>query len=976
MVGLAELQKYSNNLKRCKMVVNNKYCYFYLSGANTYDFLDVLNYKSWLMKTYSKSVNVRYVNVVKKLEKGNVVLRTSIGFGPLLLRFLGIKGYKIDDSDLEVFKARQVVFPDLKIRLYDFQERMVQDWRNAGGIGVIKAPTGAGKSLLGCAIVKIVGRKTLILVHTSDLLINVWVDTLTKAFGPGIMEYVGVVGGGLTERDRMVMKIGARSNDFEENMKKEIVIATFQTLVNHMDELPNYKFGLMINDETHHCPSKMFRKINTIVRAPYKLGLSATIKRLDGLERDIFGQLGDVQSKVSIRELINKGILAEPRFQSPIIVDTDIMDKIERSGLGGLNLSRFVKKMSASSTKKKDYIIDICKNIAARGRKFLLFTDYVAAEDVYVRDLYARSILEEGINVSIIDQEMTSEERSAVFNYLETGQISGIVFGKLGSEGINIPSVDVVIMANGIKCVSGDTLVPTTKGLIRAEKLYEINPEEITTIDSKNMSIVKANINKFFDLGEEDSIRISSNNGYEIEGSFSHLIITRDEKDNIIYKSLSEISIGDEVLICGSNTYGNDIKLDYITKGKKYKESPLSNNIDKCAMNIRNDIINDNMIDEVSGQKCIKIYYEDLRDAIGFPKNIPFNRLSDLVEHRFYRRGLARPRREYDKKSCKDYYIINIVPGVYYGDSTDSKHFSIYINGELAELLGYIVSECYIDYDNNTIEIVNQNNYIIDRYKYLFKQIFDYDVKMSILKDRNIVRSRCHSKNIIEFLRYLDAEHRAIEKVVPWCILMSSKDIQISFLRALFSGDGGIDFDRNDIHYSSSSKRLCDEIHVMLLNMGIISKKSVVKNEGYISYNIEITSEEADIFMRTIGFSDNRKFIKDINRHNWIRSNVYHNKDGSVLFFDKVVSKSNSRCRLYDMNIDKYHSFIGGGFCNHNSPITFCQRVGRAMRRVPGKDFCDVFEILIDTKMELKWSEFNFSEYREEGFQKLVYKVE
>jgi len=74
----------------------------------------------------------------------------------------------------------------------------------------------------------------------------------------------------------------------------------------------------MVVDECHHCPAQMFRKVNAVIRAPYKLGLSATIDRLDGMTRDVFGQLGDVQSKVSIRELINRGILAEPKFQSPV----------------------------------------------------------------------------------------------------------------------------------------------------------------------------------------------------------------------------------------------------------------------------------------------------------------------------------------------------------------------------------------------------------------------------------------------------------------------------------------------------------------------------------------------------------------------------------------------------------------------------------------------------------------------------------
>jgi intein/homing endonuclease len=332
-------------------------------------------------------------------------------------------------------------------------------------------------------------------------------------------------------------------------------------------------------------------------------------------------------------------------------------------------------------------------------------------------------------------------------------------------------------------------------------------------------------------------------------------------------------------------------------------------------------------------------------------------------------------RPKYDHENDTWYYTFDLTyDGIHTARGELRRDVTIpqYVTEDLAEFLGYIVSEGYVDSYYNTIEIVNLNDYMVERLADLFISLFDYDIRLSILEDRNnIKRIRCNSKTILEFLNYLDIEHRAGEKVVPWCILRAGKNIQLAFLRSLFSGDGGTT-NRNNIIYGSKSKRLCDEIHIMLLNMGIVSKKD---SSGW-SWYVLITSVEADKFMHDIGFSDDREFEYDISRHNHNRTNVSHYIDGNVVCFDSVAYKKKCKNKLYDMNVDRYHSFIAGGFISHNSPITFTQRVGRTMRRVPGKDFCDVYETLLDIPTEMKWSQYNFSEYQAEGFQKLIYKVD
>lgn len=75
----------------------NKYCYIRLTGVTTYEFLDILNYKSY----HKKNTTIRYVDVVKAMRNGKTIIRTTIGFAPLLLQYLREKDvqYLIIDND-------------------------------------------------------------------------------------------------------------------------------------------------------------------------------------------------------------------------------------------------------------------------------------------------------------------------------------------------------------------------------------------------------------------------------------------------------------------------------------------------------------------------------------------------------------------------------------------------------------------------------------------------------------------------------------------------------------------------------------------------------------------------------------------------------------------------------------------------------------------------------------------------------------
>lgn len=140
--------------------------------------------------------------------------------------------------------------------------------------GSIQMPTGKGKSIFGLYIASVLSCKTLIVVHKDDLVTG-WKNDIALAFdnkvNPGLIK----------AKSRRVGHF--------------LTIATVQTL-NRLspEELEDLysQFGLVIQDEMHHCPASSFEVVSNF-RARYRLGLTATPERTDGLAHVMNLYFGD-----------------------------------------------------------------------------------------------------------------------------------------------------------------------------------------------------------------------------------------------------------------------------------------------------------------------------------------------------------------------------------------------------------------------------------------------------------------------------------------------------------------------------------------------------------------------------------------------------------------------------------------------------------------------------------------------------------
>ena len=157
---------------------------------------------------------------------------------------------------------------------YIKQLRMIVDWFKTCQ-GTIIAPTGCGKTIIASiAIAKMIrwypDKKALVVVPGIDL----------KEQWEGIMKMFGL----------------------SDNV--EVIVINSLLLREHVE------CDLLIADEYHRYPSAEFSKMFTKVKYSYILGLTATIKRLDGLE-SLLLERAPIVGEITVEEALRKGWISE-----------------------------------------------------------------------------------------------------------------------------------------------------------------------------------------------------------------------------------------------------------------------------------------------------------------------------------------------------------------------------------------------------------------------------------------------------------------------------------------------------------------------------------------------------------------------------------------------------------------------------------------------------------------------------------------
>lgn len=287
------------------------------------------------------------------------------------------------------------------------------------GFGAVVLPCGAGKTVVGMAVMAELKTGTLI-ITTNVAAVHQWRDELLSKTS-------------LTEED-IGEYTGARKDI------RKVTIATYQILVWRKDKQSEFthfsvfrerNWGLVIYDEVHLLPAPVFR-VTAEIQSIRRLGLTATLVREDGAEDHVFTLVGPKRYDVPWKLLEEKGWIARA-WCSEIRIDLSDEDKI----LYATAEKRRKVRIAAENSRKQDLALELITRHP--DDQILVIGQYLDQLEAVARKTGA----------PLITGQTPNDKREQIYGSFKRGEVKTIVVSKVANFAIDLPDASVAIQISG-----------------------------------------------------------------------------------------------------------------------------------------------------------------------------------------------------------------------------------------------------------------------------------------------------------------------------------------------------------------------------------------------------------------------------------------------------------------------------------------------------------------------------------------------
>ena len=299
-----------------------------------------------------------------------------------------------------------------------------------------------GKSICGINIIKRLGYKAIIIVQTMEIL------NQFKTYCLDVMnlkkEDVGIIAAGKVE-------IGSK-----------ITLALRQTLCKI--DLVRYKneWNVIICDECQNVcsnPSQItqYEKILNNLVAEYRISLSATPKRMDGLTNAMFALCGKIKHEITSEEVADKTIKAEI---TPIYTNYIISKKCMKYD-GTLNYQKMPTEM-AINEERNQLILDLLKQ--NKGNYNLILSDRLEGLELLWKTLGEGKF----INGQMTSKAAKKEREEAIQLMRDKKEHYLFASFSLAKEGLDIKNLDRLFLIAPTK--NSNVLIQSVGRIERSEE--------------------------------------------------------------------------------------------------------------------------------------------------------------------------------------------------------------------------------------------------------------------------------------------------------------------------------------------------------------------------------------------------------------------------------------------------------------------------------------------------------------------------
>ncbi|MBI5421318.1 MAG: DEAD/DEAH box helicase family protein [Parcubacteria group bacterium] len=284
--------------------------------------------------------------------------------------------------------------------------------------GVIVAPSGSGKTIIGLELVARRQLPTLILVHRKQLL-DQWIERAQT--------FLGIAKAHIGQYSGTKKKLG-----------KQITVGLLQSLARKGDlsELKD-KFGTIIIDECHHIPATTFREVIAQLNPKYIYGLTATPKRKHNDEKLIYVYIGDIIARMEASDI--EPVSDLPHQPPEVLIHTTTLAVPFRFTTDHFQL---LAKVVCFDTARNQMIAEDILNKISDGKRLLVLSE--RKEHLEILAMYLKGKCE----TIVISGDDSAPKRKSKLKQIEGGHYQVILStDQFFGEGLDIRNISCLILA-------------------------------------------------------------------------------------------------------------------------------------------------------------------------------------------------------------------------------------------------------------------------------------------------------------------------------------------------------------------------------------------------------------------------------------------------------------------------------------------------------------------------------------------------